>query len=399
VVAKSDNPRAGSRRWLRRLPAFGALGILAVAVLFFAWLPGAAERRINSVEAPSSRPLPVEAAALHRRLVVADLHADSLLWNRDLLERGSRGHVDLPRLREGNVALQVFSAVTRAPTGPDYQNGIDRCLPLLLSQRWPPRTWGSLVERALYQAERLHRLAARADGSLVVVRSASDLRAHLARRAAVPGTVAGLLAIEGLQAIERNPANLDRLFEAGYRMMGLVHFYDNAVGGSAHGGRRGGLSELGRRVIRRMEQRGIVVDLAHASEGLIDDVLDMVTKPVVFSHTGVKGTCYKERNISDRHLRRVAQNGGVVGIGYFRRAVCDVDAAAVVRAMRHVADLVGVDHVALGSDWDGAVRVPFDAANLARITEALLDAEFDEEQIARIAAGNVLRVLERTLPP
>jgi microsomal dipeptidase-like Zn-dependent dipeptidase len=397
-MGHDGTPRPRRGRLKRRLLLGGAVAVALLVFAVFGLVPGVVEKLANRLGPAPRRPVSESTAALHRSLTIADLHADSLLWNRDLSKRGSRGHVDLPRLAEGNVALQVFSAVTRAPTGPDYQNGWDRCAPLVIAQRWPLRTWGSLVERALYQAERLQRLAERSDERLVLIRTAADLRRLLERRPET-GQVGGLLAIEGLQAMEGDEANLERLFDAGYRMLGLVHFYDNAIGGSAHGGKRGGLTPLGRRVVGRMEELGTTVDLAHASERLIDDVLDVATRPVVFSHTGVRATCDTERNISDRHVRRVAENGGVIGIGYFKWTVCELDPTAVVRAIRHVADLVGVEHVALGSDWDGAVQVPFDAAGLVHLTQALVGAGFDETEIRKIAGGNVVRLLERSLPP
>ena len=148
-----------------------------------------------------------------------------------------------------------------------------------------------------------------------------------------------------------------------------------------------------------MEALGIAVDLAHASEAVMDDVLEMATRPVVVSHTGVQATCDTPRNLSDRLLRRVAENGGVIGVGFWDTVVCDTEPAAIAGAIRHVVDLVGVDHVGLGSDFDGTVRVPFDATGLVQLTEALLEGGFSEEEIRQIMGGNVLRLLRATLPP
>ena len=376
-----------------------ALIVLLVAVRLA--VPAQVERGMNKVlQAPPYSASP-EAQALHARLAVADLHADPLLWGRDLLRRSSRGQTDIPRLAEGGVALQVFAVVSKTPRGLNIEHNddsSDNILPLAIVQGWPPRTWGSLKQRALYQAQRLHDMAARSQGRFSVVGTQTELRAFLERRAQEPGQVAGVLAIEGAQVLEGDPTNVDALFDAGFRMMSPTHFFDDEMAGSAHGVKKGGLTEKGREMIRRMEQRRMIVDLAHASPKTIDEVLAMATRPVVVSHGGVKGTCDNRRNLSDDQLRRIAANGGLVGIGYWETAICGNDAAAVARAIRHVVRTIGLQHVALGSDFDGAVPVPFDATGLVLVTQALMDAGFSEPEITRIMGGNQLDFLAKNLP-
>ena len=382
-----------------------ALAVVVVSGLvgFFFVLPAVAEGRMNGVgHAPPYVARP-RAAELHRKLPVADMHADSLLWGRDLLARGTRGHADVPRLAEGNVALQVFAVVTKAPRGMNIErNDSDSDLIIFaaLAQRWPARTWRSLKERALYQASRLREAAARSGGRLVVVESRADLARHLERRAREPhaGLVAGLLGVEGAHVLEGDPANVEAMHAAGFRMMSPTHFFDNEMAGSAHGTNKGGLTEAGREMVRRMEARRMLVDLAHSSARTIDDVLAMATRPVVVSHTGVRGTCDNARNLSDEQLRRVAQTGGLVGVGYWPTATCGTDVASIARAVRHAANVVGVEHVALGSDFDGAVSAPFDTTGLAQLTDALLAEGFADEDIAKIMGGNFLRLLSETLP-
>jgi len=131
---------------------------------------------------------------------------------------------------------------------------------------------------------------------------------------------------------------------------------------------------------------------------MIDDVLALATTPVVSSHTGVKGTCDNQRNLSDRQIRGIARTGGVIGIGVWNTAVCGKNAVAMVRAMKYVRDLVGIDHVALGSDFDGAVNAMFDVSGLSLITEELMNQKFTEEEIRKIMGENVVRVLLETLP-
>lgn len=377
-------------------------GLLVVgAIVFFFVAPPLVDARLNDTTAEPPYPASDTAQALHETLLVADLHNDVLLWNRDLLARYERGHSDLPRLVDGRVGLQTFSVVTKVPFGRSYEgtpDGSDQITYLVAAQRWPVRTWTSLTERALYQAEKLHRFADRSGGRLTVLRTAADLNQFLARRSQHPDRVAGLLAIEGMQALEGELARLDTLAGAGFRMMGLTHLYDNAVGGSSTGLDKGGLTDFGREVVRRLDEQGLIIDLAHASEAVIDDVLALTARPVVVSHTGVQGTCDTPRNLSDRYLRAIAAQGGLIGVGTWPTVVCDTDPAAIARAMRHVADLVGVEHVALGTDFDGTVKPPFDAAGLPQLTEALLDIGFSAAEVQQIMGGNVVRFLRDALP-
>jgi microsomal dipeptidase-like Zn-dependent dipeptidase len=147
-----------------------------------------------------------------------------------------------------------------------------------------------------------------------------------------------------------------------------------------------------------MQERGMLVDLAHASPRAIQDVLALARRPVVSSHGGVKGTCDNPRNLGDEEVRGIAGTGGVVGIGFWDAAVCGGDARAIARAVRHAVHLVGAEHVALGSDFDGAVRTPFDASGLARVTDALLEAGLSEDQVRAVMGESALRVLRQTLP-
>jgi membrane dipeptidase len=368
----------------------------------WAWLATHLERFVDRVvEAPLPR-VSERARALHAGSFVVDLHADSLLFGRDLLRRSDVGHVDLPRLREGGVGLQVFTTVTVFPLRANIDRTDGAGLDALTLMGWVrlsrPFALGGPFERALAQAARLEAFAHASGGGLRIVRSRADLEALRAAHQRDPRVVGALLGIEGAHALEGDPAKLERAFAAGFRLMGLTHFFDNAYAGSAHGLAKGGLTALGRDTLRRMEQLGMLVDLAHLSPAAIDEVLDLATKPVVVSHTGVKATCDNARNLSDAQLRRIAANGGVVGIGYWETAACGLEPRYVAAAIRHVVLLVGDDHVGLGSDWDGGTTVGFDASQLPVVTQALLDAGLPEASIRKILGGNALRVLAQTLP-
>jgi membrane dipeptidase len=376
------------------------LVVLTVAVAVFLSLPRLVEERENQQWRRPPYTASDRARTLHRNLTIADLHADSLLWGRDLLRRSSYGHVDIPRLVEGNVALQVFSLPTKSPRGLNIESNddtTDDITRLAIVERWPPATWNSLTQRALYQARRLHQFASGSRGGFVVIESSADLASYLERRRRNGNITAGLLSIEGAHALDGKLENLDVLYRAGYRMMSPSHFFDNDIGGSSAGVHKTGLTEKGREWVRQMEARHMIVDLAHASARTIDDVLAIATRPVVVSHTGVKGTCNNNRNLSDDQIRAVARNGGLIGIGYWDTATCGTDARAIVKAMRYVSDRVGVEHVALGSDFDGAVKTPFDTTGLVEITDAMLEAGYSEQDIRMIMGENVVRFLQANL--
>ncbi len=380
--------------------AVGTMVIAALAV--YGVVPGMVGRSLNthvrgSLPAPSA-----EAVGLHRTLDIVDLHDDALLWKRNLLRRGSWGHEDLPRMEEGRIAVQGFTTVTKTPRGQNYEANdasSDNVTLLAFLQGWPRQTWGSLFERALYQAERLHDMASASDGRLTVLTTAEQLDAHLAGRRDHPERVAGFLGIEGAQALEGDVEKLDALHAAGFRMLGLAHFFDNEVGGSAHGMAKGGLTSFGRTVLDRADELGIIVDLAHASNALIDDVLARAQRPLVVSHGGVRGTCDNVRNLDDTRLRALAGTGGVIGIGLWDVAVCGETPAHWAQAVRHAVDVMGIEHVALGSDWDGATKAIVDASETVYLIQALLDEGFSEGEIRAVMSENALRVLRGALGP
>ena len=375
--------------------------VLVLALFFITIAPVIFDALANTVVKKGPHRVFAAAAEQHASLLVADLHCDALLWNRDLLERHGWGHVDLPRLIEGNVALQSFTVATKVPFVANYGSNADDAdavTVLSISQRRPWRTWTSLLERALYQARTLHDAAQRSGGKLRIITSAKELDDFIEQRRRQPGLVAGFLGIEGLHSLEGKIENVDVLFNAGFRMMAPVHFFDNEVGGSAHGTKKTGLTDFGRQVLDRMDERHILLDMAHASPALLDDVLAAATHPVVISHTGVKGTCPGARNISDDHIRGIAATGGVIGIGFWKLATGGRDAASIVRAIRYTADLAGADHVGLGSDFDGTVKAAFDTTGLPLITEELMREGFASDEVRKIMGGNIVRVLRETLP-
>ena len=388
---------------MKRKVLFGLLGVVVLVLAgFFLFAPGMAERDMNRIDGEPLIAVSDEAKALHATLDIVDLHADTLLWKRDLLEPASRGHVDLPRLREGNVALQIFSSVTKTPRGQNYDSNsadTDNITLLAIGQMQPVRTWGSLLERSLWHAEKLERAVETGRSEIYQVWTPADLSRLLEARKTAPKPVGALFSAEGLQSLEGDPENLAVLYDAGMRMAGLTHFFDNELAGSMHGEEKGGLTPMGIEVIRRMERMGMIVDIAHCSHQCVAEVLAMAKRPVVSSHGGVQATCEVNRNLTDDEIRGVAATGGIIGVGYWEGAVCDTSPRAAARAMKHIRDLVGIEHVALGSDYDGAVTVRFDTSELTQVTQALMDEGFTEDEIRAAMGGNALRVIGEGLVP
>jgi microsomal dipeptidase-like Zn-dependent dipeptidase len=388
------------RKWLWGLGALLAVG----AIGFFGFAPGYVEGSMNRID---GKPLPkvsAEALALHKTLTIVDLHSDTLMWKRNMVQRSNRGHMDLPRLLDGNVALQVFSSVSKTPKGQNYDAngaGSDNITLLTFAQLQPMRTWSSLLERSLYHAQKLDEANAYSSRQLFRVRDQGGIDTLLASRKDKPKNpiVGAMLSIEGLQNLEGKAENLDKLYAAGFRMAGLTHFFDNELAGSMHGIKKGGLTPFGRDVIARMEAKGMIVDIAHCSQQCVTEILAMARRPVVSSHGGVQATCKVNRNLSDEHIRGVAKTGGIIGIGYWDAAVCDTSPKAIAAAMKHVRDLVGIEYVALGSDYDGATTVRFDTSKLVQVTQALMDAGFTPDEIRAVMGGNALRVIRAGLVP
>jgi membrane dipeptidase len=387
------------RKWL-----WGVGAVLLVGTIgFFGFLPGYVDASMNQID---GKPLPkvsAEAMALHKTLTIVDLHSDSLMWKRDVLDAPGQGHMDLPRLIEGNVALQVFSSVSKTPKNQNYDaNGADtdNITLLAFAQLQPMRTWTSLLERSLWHAKKMKLAVLYSNELMVAVKNPGGIDSLLTlRKTPESAPVGAMLSIEGLQNLEGKAENLDKLYAAGFRMAGLTHFFDNELAGSMHGIKKGGLTPFGRDIVRRMEAKGMIVDIAHCSHQCVAEILKTATRPVVSSHGGVQATCKVNRNLTDEEIKGVAATGGIIGIGYWDAAVCDTSPKAIAAAMKHVRDLVGIQYLALGSDYDGATTVRFDTSQLVQVTQALMDAGFTPDEIRAAMGGNAIRVLREGLKP
>ena len=376
--------------------------ITSIYILTRLIVPAYLDKDMNKVFAGAPYKVSNEAQLLYDSIdFVSDLHCDVLLWDRDILEEHDHGHVDVPRMINANMALQAFTIVSKTPRNMNFDNNDDKTDNVTLLSIVQGRPWNALVSlkyRALVQANSLFEFAEESEGKFRVITSATELQKFIEDRKDNQEITAGFLGAEGAQILEGNIEYIDDIYNAGLRMVGPVHFFDNEVGGSAHGINKGGLTEFGRRAIKKMQNKKMIIDLSHASPRLVDDILSISTQPLIVSHTGVKGTCNNVRNLSDRHLQEIANGGGLIGIAMFEQAVCGNDAKATAKSIRYTVDLVGLQYVALGSDFDGAVLAHFDVTGLPLIVDALLDEGFNAREIAMIMGGNVKTFLLKNLP-
>lgn len=376
--------------------------VMFAAFVLFVWLPEYVEKSRNRVSAGQNIEVPAAAKKLHQSLFIADLHSDSLLWNRNLAKKSSFGHVDIPRLIEGNIGLQVFSVVTKSPKNLNLvknSDATDNITLLAIAQLWPPNSWSSLIERAKYQANKLHKLA-KTSNDFYVIHHQNEFKDYLQRRKNNTQITAGLLSLEGAHALEGKLENLDRLYSLGFRIIGFSHFFDNAVGGSAHGVNKGGITTFGKQVLQRMHELEMFIDISHASPTLVQDIISLSKRPVLATHTGIQSVCPSSstRNLNDQQIKQIAATGGIIGIGFWPIVTCGKGIAGIVQSIRYVTDLVGIDYVGLGSDFDGNVLVPFTSSNMEQLTHALIEAGFSEAQIRKIMGENLEKLFSEHLP-
>jgi len=374
--------------------------LLALSVLLI--LPSMIDRNMNLVTDHPVFKTSMAAKEFNKTLIVGDWHADSTLWNRDLMQEYDYGHVDIPRLQQGNVALQMFTTVTKSPAGQNYNsnksNARDNITALAIVQRWPVKTWTSLYERAIYQSSKIHTLAKKYPDNFMLIKSQEDLELFLSKRINNSEMIGGLIGTEGSHALDGDITNIKNLYDHGFRMMSLQHFFDNKLGGSLHGITNEGLTDFGIQAILEMLRLNIIIDVSHSSENVVKDVLKISNKPIVVSHTGFDGYCKSPRNISDDLMIEIAKKGGLIGVGFWDAAICDNTPKSVAEAIIFGVNLIGAEHVALGSDFDGTITPGFDTSELEAITYELLDQGLSKSEIRKVMGENMLAFLKANLP-
>jgi microsomal dipeptidase-like Zn-dependent dipeptidase len=410
--------------------------LLAVALTGCGGFVRVADSVMNPVGKNDPQALTDHAKRLHRSLLVADLHADTLMFDRGgvtgIQKKHSYSHADVPRLKEGNVGFQMLTVATVTPVPfQKWMNGgiLNGAAGLALLQGWPVRTWNSAHERGLYQAMKW-RANANDDG-LNPILTRGDLERFLKKHCRKlpdgnwtpinPGhtPVATLLGLEGCHALGLNEKSSDaeidaalmEYWNAGFRSLALTHRFDNTMGLSSEGPEgskdacSGGITPLGRRVLSGMAKKGFILDLAHASDALIGDVLEAnVRIPMLISHTGVKYDGQEDAGqLTDRLTKKedaigIAKRRGVIGIGVFKPAVGTPEARNSALMIKGLSKSVGTKSLVLGSDMDGATHCGFGADGWVYLTNELVKLGMTEHEVRDVMGGNTIRFMLNALP-
>jgi membrane dipeptidase len=311
-------------------------------------------------------------------------------------ERSETGHLDLPRARAGGLKGGIFAIFCPPPhddlTPANYADSLD------------PVYAEKLTDAVINS---FHNLLEQGQGQIGLVRSYSDLEAYLSN-----DILAMLLHIEGAEAIHANLDNLESYYNKGVRSLGLVwsrpNVFGNGIiyryGSSPDTGE--GLTARGKELVKACNRLGILVDLAHINEKGFWDVASITQAPLVVTHTGINAVCPVSRNILDTQIDAVGQSGGLIGIMFEPseiredgESIADTPLEALVRHIDHVVERIGIDSVALGSDFDGAM-IPTaikDVSGLPNLLQALVDRGYSAEDVEKIAIKNWLRILKTTL--
>ena len=377
-----------------------------------------------ATEPAATAAAPAAPADVHARAIVVDSHDDTtqrMFFDKtfDLGVRHADGNIDIPRMREGGLDALFFSIwVPSDVTGP------------------------VAVKRALQQIDLVHEAVRRHANDLVLATTAADVR-----RAASEKKIAALMGMEGGHMIDDDLGTLRDYARLGVRYLTLTHFKNNNwADSSTDRPKHNGLTDFGKDVVRELNRLGVMVDISHVADKTFADVLTLTTVPVIASHSSCRVISNHPRNMSDDMMRALAKNGGVIMINYevsylseesrvaseksggvvrildrmskacggdeacsmlriarFTRDAMDkgtlpaVSWEKIVEHIDHAAKVAGVDHVGLGSDFDGAT-MPIgmeDASQLPRLTAALLAKGYSTADVEKILGGNILRVMER----
>jgi membrane dipeptidase len=361
------------------------------------------------------------ARKLHRRAIVVDTHDDTTLRllsekDFDIAKRDSKGHVDIPRMREGGLDALFFSIyMAGTVTGPEA------------------------VKRSLRLIDSVDEAIRKNPNDLMLATTAADIR-----RAKKEGKIAALLGMEGGHMIDDDLAVLRMYAALGVRYLTLTHGLNtNWADSSTDKPKHNGLTDFGKDVVRELNRLGVMVDISHVADKTFYDVLEVTKAPVIASHSSCRALCNAPRNMTDDMLRALAKNGGVIQINYhtgflsqeaadasaamegefraqmaalseikdeearraareriskeFRARMPKVTWEKILDHIEHAVKVAGVDHVGLGSDFDGATMPDGleDCSKLPRITEGLLRRGYAEKDVEKILGGNLLRVMEQ----
>jgi membrane dipeptidase len=322
-------------------------------------------------------------AAIHERVVFADIHAHPSQFHRANVERIAPD--EIARYQRGLIDLVVSNVSTDAAYHGGYTNREGTSLRRLRGNDRYPLKPG---EAFAFTLDRLKRVLDTVAAGDAVLATSPAVVVEAKRK----GRTALLAALEGADGLEGSLDNLREIHRRGVRLVQLMHFLDNEIGGNQtppHEDR--GLTAFGREVVREANRLGIVIDLAHANNRTIMDTLQTSSQPLVFSHTGVKVLHEGDRYVTDDEIRAIAAKSGVVGI-WPARALGTI--TEMVRHITHVKNLVGIDHIAIASDLRGMTYIDAfgEEANFLAIADGMIDAGYSDEEIGKVMGGNFFRL-------
>jgi len=360
--------------------------------------------------------LVVALIPIQAQTIGIDSHIDTLqrvlMDNADLTQRTTRGHVDFPRLREGGVNAPFFALWV-----PTYYKGADA------------------VRRTLDLRDAMQRVLDAHPDQIALALNAPDVE-----RITKSGKIAAILTVEGGHQIDNDLAVLRIYYNLGIRSMTLVHFTNNNwADSSTDKPVHNGLTAFGKEVVREMNRLGMIVDISHVSDKTFYDTLAVTTKPMIASHSSCRALSPVPRNMTDDMIRALAKNGGVIGINFGEGFLNPKDAEMLMHAVRktdtapakegpvldkytkdqlekelatkvpsfgtlddavkhidHAVKIAGIDHVGIGSDFDGISAAPKgleDISKMPALAAALRQKGYTEQDIRKIFGGNTLRVL------
>ncbi len=368
----------------------------------------------------------IDYRKLHKDALVADMHSDTVLRmlnGFDIAKRDSTGHMDLPRIKDGGINLQVFACWLST------QTPIEECRP-----------------RVDLMIDSLEAQVSRNSDQMAICLTADD-----AIKIISSGRLATFIGIENGVAIANDISNLEHFYNRGVRYMTLTHTAssDWCISSADTAEAFYGLTDFGREVVRKMNELGMIIDISHASVSAVDEVLKLTTAPVIASHSCVYELADHNRNLTDEQIKAVADNGGVIGINFYNgylssqwsdlsdslfgtyRGLIDsirteypddrkkrreelgpmfddiekklsklagVNVATVVNHIDHIVNLVGADYVGLGSDFDGVFALPDglkDCSMMPNVTQELVRRGYSEDDIIKILGGNFMRVFNK----
>jgi len=354
---------------------------------------------------PAPHPIPILDG--HNDTLL-DLYNDGEGAQRSFFEQSSDGHIDLPRARLGGLGGGFFAIFTPARTDKaSLQPGATPGeVATYLRERTAPVDQADALTYTLGMAALLFRLEREGDGQVKIVRTAAELADCLAN-----GVFAMIFHIEGAEAIDPNLDALEVLYQAGLRSLGLTWSRPNAFASGVpfafpqSPDTGPGLTAAGKKLVRACQELGIMIDLSHLNEKGFWDVAKLSGNPLVATHSCAHAISPSSRNLTDKQLDAIRASGGLVGVNYhvgFLRSDGEQEADApltdIVRHVNYMVDRMGIDHVALGSDFDGATMPSelHDAAGLPKLMNALAAAGYEDNDLRKIAHENWLRVLRQT---